>query len=160
MRVHTVLCALFFSLGCISLSAAQEEINRTFIVNALKLTLSVDELALTANAPVIIKATYTNTSKVELDLPTEPLVWKVRREDGKPVTETEQGKRRKGPRSAQTIVVSRVIAPGDTLAGEETISNLYHMEEPGVYFLNALAVIYDSEGQDYIKSNTIRIMIK
>jgi hypothetical protein len=119
-----------------SFACAQQQIDRTFIVNALKLELSTEKLNFVPNEPVIIKYAYTNTSKVALDLPTEPLVWTVRREDGKSVAETPEGRRRKGPRGADTVVVSPAVGAGASLTHEETLSGLYVMNEPGAFFIS------------------------
>ena len=141
-------------------ACTQQQIDRTFIVNALKLELSTEKLNFVPNEPVIIKYAYTNTSKVALDLPTEPFVWTVRREDGKPVVETPEGRRRKAPRGADTVVVSPAVGAGASLTHEETLSGLYVMNEPGAYFIRVEVAVPDGKGTAFIKSNMLRITIK
>lgn len=75
--------------------------------------------------------------------------------------DTPEGLRRKEVhRYPQTIVVSPLVAAGTSLTSEETISNLYVMNKPGVYFVSVEEAVADEEGTDYIKSNTLRITIR
>ena len=162
MRSLKSLCALICLWCFVSVSAQTVTIHdRTFIANAFRISIYADKLILKTSDPVVIKITITNTSKEALSEPPEPLVWSVRREDGKIPSDTPEGKQRKDShRYPQTIVVERILSAGQTLASEEIISNLYAINEPGAYDVTVEEAVGDLKGTAYIKSNTLRITIR
>ncbi|HZD75944.1 MAG TPA: hypothetical protein VE218_02995, partial [Acidobacteriaceae bacterium] len=116
-----------------SFAIAQQEHDRKFIVNAFTIKLAAQTLTVPVGDPVVVTVTITNTYKESLYLPSEPLVWLVRLEDGKWAADTAEGLRRKEARHfPQTIVVTPLVKAGGSITTEETVSNLYEMTEPGV----------------------------
>ena len=162
MRSLKSLCALICLWCFVSVSAQTVTVHdRTFIASAFRISISADKLIFKTGDPVVIKLTITNTSKEALYLPPEPLVWSVRREDGKIPSDTPEGKQWKDShRTPDTIVVDRIVSAGASIASEETISNLYAISEPGAYDVTVVDAVADLKGTDYIKSNTLRITIR
>jgi hypothetical protein len=162
MRSLKSLCALICLWCFVSASAQTVTVHdRTFIANAFRISISADKLLFKTSDPVVIKFTITNTSKEALYEPAEPLVWSVCREDGKIPSDTPEGKQRKDShRDPQTIVVERILSAGEIIASEETISKLYAINEPGAYDVTVEEAVGDLKGTAYIKSNTIRIIIR
>src|ERR1700733_2954384 len=157
MRSLKASCALI-CLWCFAFASSQTAHDRAFIANAFRISISADKLIFKSGDPVVIRFTITNTSKEALYLPWEPLVWSVRREDGKIPSDTPEGKQRKdSPRAPQTIVVTRILSAGESIASEETISTLYAINEPGAYDVTVEEVVGDLKGTAYIRSNTLRI---
>lgn len=144
-----------------SFAIAQQGHDRNFIVNAFTIKLSAQTLTVPVGEPVVVTVTITNTSKESLDLPSEPLVWRVRLADGKSAADTAEGLRRKQARHfPQTMVVTPLLKAGASIIRKETVSNLYEMTEPGVYLVSTDEAISDQHGTDYLKSNALRIIIR
>jgi hypothetical protein len=163
MRILRFAAALLICLLCNAFASAQQPLDRAFVVDALKLALSVDKQQGSSGDPIVIQYTYTNSSKQELSLPDEPLVWNVQREDGNQVLDSPEGQKRKearAHRSPQTLSVSPAIGPGANLSYKEVISNLFVMNDPGAYLISVRVAISDGKGTDFIKSNTIRIEVR
>ena len=159
MRTQTAMGALLLCLGCASFVPAQR-VEREFMVSAIKIKLSTDQPTLHINDPVIVKFTVKNTSKVDLPI-AGAFNWIVRREDGKPVTDTPEGVRReKAKRAAQSMNVPLGLAPGASSNQEETLSKLYVMTEPGAYLVSLWIGVTDGVKTDFMKSNTLRITIE
>src|SRR5579862_685713 len=132
MKTHLAIGTVFLCLGLTSLAPAQR-LDRAFIVSAVKIKLSTDQPAIPAGDPVIIRFTITNISSVEIPIAGE-FDWIVRREDGKTVEDTPEGKERKTMRrAAQSLNVPMVLQPGASSNQEETPSKFYVMNQPGTY---------------------------
>jgi hypothetical protein len=159
MKAHLVIGAVLLCLGFTSLAPAQR-VERAFIVSAVKIKLSTDQPAIPADDPVIIRFTITNTSSVEIPIAGE-FDWIVRREDGKTVEDTPEGKeRKKMRRAARSLNVPLVLQPGASSNQEETLSKLYVMNEPRTYQVSLWIEVTDETKTDYIKSNTLRITVQ
>jgi hypothetical protein len=152
--------ALLLCLGCTSLVSAQRA-EREFVVNAIKITLSTDRSTLLINDPVIIKFTITNTSKVELPVAGD-FEWIVRREDGKPVSETAESLRWKNiqRRTPRSLNVPLGLEAGASSNQQETLSKLYVMTDPGIYLVSLWVGVTDETKTDFIKSSTLRVTIQ
>ena len=144
-----------------SFASAQIEHDRQYLVHALTINLSTDKSVLALSDPVIVKITTTNNSKDALDLPSGPASWSIRRADGKTVPDSPEGRKRNDARrTPQTVVVTQLLEPGASVTGEETISNLYQMNNAGVYLVTLELPVSDGRDTDFIKSNTLRITIR
>lgn len=154
VTIHKAIGTLLLCLGCSSLVSAQR-VERESII---KIKLSTDQQTQTIGNPIIIKYTVKNTSK--LGIPILPFDWIVRREDGKPVADTPEGTRRKEAKTAAlSMRILQVLSAGASAWGEETVSKLYVMDEPGVYFVSA-EMVTDDIKTEFAKSNALRITIK
>jgi hypothetical protein len=161
MRGLRITSAFLLCVGFVSLSMAQQRQTVANTVTSLKLTLSARKVIWTSKEPVVIQATVTNSASETLTLPATKYEWSVRREDNRPVLDTPTGALwRKHLHDAQTIVVTGPLDAGKSLTTEETVADLFTMDEPGVYLVSVRQEVSAENETQYLSSNILRITIQ
>lgn len=135
----------------------------------ISLTLRADENLVKAGSPARVKITLTNVSNQDISLWNGPggnYVFNVRDDSGTPSTETRRGAIRNGHIDLNTLTPrERTISggacvtlnPGKTLSEPVNLNQLYNLDSPGKYSIQAQRRD-PASGRD-IRSNTIVVTL-